>query len=118
MSPSAVIATRQSFGVSTSATDSKNVLMKSQYSRSSQPKMIKGGGSVDGNAMPKFEFSKLVNSIMSNPFTTSGMNTSNVLARQYPKPSNMSSSRRGHSKAGRDNSRSFRKAGGNIDRYR
>ena len=59
--------TRNSIGQSTSATESKGIAMKSH----------KASRSVDtgAGANPPFEFGKLVNSIMSNPYTVgTGLN--------------------------------------------
>ena len=57
--------TRNSIGQSTSATESKGIAMKSH----------KASKSVDSGANKPFEFGKLVNSIMTNPYTVgTGLN--------------------------------------------
>lgn len=63
-----MLATRASVGQSTSATESKNAFKA--INRSTDTGATSGGGH-----NRQFDFGKLVNSIMSNPFQTSGLNS-------------------------------------------
>ena len=65
MSPK-ITNTRQSYGVSTSATESKGALKQASQAKSIDHSKI--------GEKRQFEFSRLVNSIMTNPFSHSGMN--------------------------------------------